>query len=256
MREKNDTSRWCCLGSSTIARSNASEKMSRTTRTERSASWKTSEGADALLDALVQDLVELEQVQQLALEVGALGAVRRGADDRAGALEVELGGLLAQALALLVVEPAGDADALAVGGEDHVAPGDREVHREPGALRLQRVLDDLHDDLLPGLEHLGDLPAVAALAATAARRLDAGEHDLVDVQEPVLLEADVDEGGLEAGEDVVDAALVDVADDRAGAAALEVELGDVVAGSGVGGLTPAARGARAGLAGRDGADRL
>ena len=68
-----------------------------------------------LLDALLQDVVELEQVLQLALEVGALGALRGGADDRAGALEVELGGLLAQAVALTVVEPAGDADALAVG---------------------------------------------------------------------------------------------------------------------------------------------
>ena len=45
MREKNDTSRWCCLGSSTTARSNEEEKMSRTTRTDRSASWKTSAGA-------------------------------------------------------------------------------------------------------------------------------------------------------------------------------------------------------------------
>ena len=230
MREKNDSSRWCCLGSSTIARSNAAEKMSRTTRTDRSASWKTSAGAGRLLDALLEHLVELEQVQQLALEVGALGALGGGADDRAGALEVELGGLLAQPLALLVVEPARDADALAVRGVDHVAPGDREVHRQPRALGLQRVLDDLDDDLLAGLEHVGDLAAVAPGAAAAARRLDARQHDLVDVQEAVLLQADVDERGLEAGEDVVDPALVDVADDRAGAPPLQIELGDVVAG--------------------------
>ena len=42
------------------------------------------------------------------------------------------------------------------------------------------------------------------------------------------------------GEHVVDAALVDVADDRAGAAALEVELGDAVAGGGIGGPLAAA----------------
>ena len=66
-----------------------------------------------LLDALLEHLVELEQVLQLALEVRARGAVRRGADDRAAAAQVELLGLLAQALALLVVEPARDADALA-----------------------------------------------------------------------------------------------------------------------------------------------
>ena len=57
-------------------------------------------------------------------------------------------------------------------------------------------------------------------------RLAVGRDDLVDVQEAVLLEADVDERGLHAGEHVVDAALVDVADDRAAAAALDVELGD------------------------------
>ena len=66
-------------------------------------------------------------------------------------------------------------------------------------------------------------------AAAAPGLLDAGEHDLVDVQEAVLVEADVDERRLHAGQHVVDAALVDVADDRAPAAALEVDLGDAVA---------------------------
>jgi len=50
------------------------------------------------------------------------------------------------------------------------------------------------------------------------------------VQEAVLLQPDVDERGFEAGEDVVDLALVDVADDRATAASLDVELSDAVAG--------------------------
>ena len=80
-------------------------------------------------------------------------------------------------------------------------------------------------------------------AASAAADLDAGEHDLVDVQKAVLLEADVDEGGLEAGQDVVDLALVDVADDRAPAAALDVELSYPVAGSR---FAAGALGARAG----------
>ena len=201
-----------------------------------------------LRDALLEHLVQLEQVQQLALEVGALGALGGGADDRARALEVELGRLLAQPVALLVVEPPGDPDALAERRQHHVAAGDRQVHRQAGALRLQRVLDDLDDDLLARLEHVGDLPAVpAATAAPAARCLDAGQHDLVDVEKPVLLQSDVDERRLEPGEHVVDAALVDVADDRAGAAALEIQLGDVVAGRRVGGLTPAPGRRRPGL---------
>ena len=172
--------------------------------------------------------MQLVQVLQLALEVRALGAVRGGAHDRAAAAEVELGGLAAQALALFVLEAPRDADALAGRRVDHVAPGDRQLHRQARALGLQRVLDDLHDDLLAGLQQVGDL-APAAAAAAALRRLDAGQHDLVDVQEAVLLEADVDERGLQAGQDVVDLALVDVADDRARAAALEVELSDAVA---------------------------
>ena len=45
VREKNDTSRWCCCSSSTIAFSKSALKMSRTTRTDRSASWKTIAGA-------------------------------------------------------------------------------------------------------------------------------------------------------------------------------------------------------------------
>ena len=170
-----------------------------------------------------------------------LAALGGGADDRAGTLEVELGGLLAQSLALLLVEPPGHADALAVGRVDHVAAGDREVHRQARALGLQGVLDDLDDDLLAGLEQIGDVATVARAAAAAARRLDARQHDLVDVQEAVLLQADVDERRLQPGEDVVDPALVDVADDRAVAPALQIQLGDsIVAGRR---LTTPARGA-------------
>ena len=122
-----------------------------------------------LLDALLQHLVELEQVCELALEVPAGGAVGRGADDRPAAAEVELLGLRAQSRALRVLEPARDADALAGRRVDHVAAGDRQLHREPRALGLERVLDDLDDDLLPRLEQLGD--ARAGLLAAAALHL-------------------------------------------------------------------------------------
>ena len=174
--------------------------------------------------------MELEEVLQLALEVLARRAVGGRADDRAAAAQVEALGLAAQALALLVVEAPRDADALAGRRVDHVAPGDRELHAQPRALALQRVLDDLHDDLLAGLDELGDLRAALLAAAAAAADVDARDDDLVDVQEAVLVEADVDERRLEAGQHVVDLALVDVADDRARAAPLEVQLGDPVAG--------------------------
>ena len=66
----------------------------------------------------------------------------------------------------------------------------------------------------------------ASAAAAPPRDLDPGEHDVVRVEEAVLVEADVHERGLEAGQDVVDLALVDVSDDRAVALALYVELGN------------------------------
>jgi hypothetical protein len=122
---------------------------------------------------------------------------------------------------------------------DHVAPGDGDLHREPRALGLERVLDDLDDDLLPWLQQVGDARP-AGRAAAAADLLDARQHDLVDVQEAVLVEADVDEGGLEPGQDVVDLALVDVADDRPASATLEIDLGDAVARGDLGLLLTAA----------------
>ena len=74
--------------------------------------------------------------------------------------------------------------------------------------------------VLAAADQVLDALAVVALA------LELGRDDLVDVEEAVLLEADVDERGLHAGQHVVDDALVDVAGDRAAVGALEVDLGD------------------------------
>ena len=58
--------------------------------------------------------------------------------------------------------------------------------------------------------------------------LELRADDLVDVEEAVLLEADLDERRLHPWEDVVDDALVDVAGDRAATRPLEVHLGHAV----------------------------
>ena len=58
--------------------------------------------------------------------------------------------------------------------------------------------------------------------------LELGADDLVDVEEAVLLEADLDERRLHPGQDVVDDAEVDVPGDRAALGPLEVDLGDAV----------------------------
>jgi hypothetical protein len=47
------------------------------------------------------------------------------------------------------------------------------------------------------------------------------------VEKAVLVEADIDERGLEAGQDVVDLALVDVSDYRAASSPLYVQLGNM-----------------------------
>src|SRR5262249_43756290 len=96
-----------------------------------------------------------------------------------------------------------------------------------GALGPDRILGRLHDDLLSGLQQVGDLwPAAAPAAPPAPGRLAVGRDDLVDVQEAVLLEPDVDERRLHARKHVVHAALVDVAGDRAPPAPFYVKLGD------------------------------
>ena len=229
MRVKKETRRWCCFSSSTSARSKSAEKMSRTTRTERSASWNTMAGATVSSTRLWSTSLSLNRYCSSRSKSCARGALRRGADDRAAARRSSSLASRRRRARSLSSRRLETPDALARRGVDHVAPGDGQLHREAGALRLQRVLDDLHDDLLAGLEEVGDLLA-ALLAPAAPRRLDARQHDLVDVEEAVLVEADVDERGLQPGQDVVDLALVDVPDDGAVAPSLEVQLGDPEAG--------------------------
>jgi hypothetical protein len=181
-----------------------------------------------VLAALLEHVVELVQVLDLALEVLARCALSRGANDHPALAEVDLLRGSAQTVALLVLEPARDADALSLRHVHEVAPRDRELHRQARALGLQRVLDRLDQDLLAGLQELRDALALAAAAAAtpSARDLNAGEDNVIRVEEAVLVEADVHERGLEAGQDVVDLALVDVSNDRPAALALDVELGN------------------------------
>ena len=115
-----------------------------------------------LRDARLEHLVELEEVQQLALEVVARRAVRGGAHDRAAAAQLEpLASPCAGARAPCRRGDARRRSPSPVGRVDHVATGDRQLHREARALGLERVLDDLHDDLLPGLEQRADVLVVS-----------------------------------------------------------------------------------------------
>src|SRR5215216_7200961 len=170
-----------------------------------------------VLDRLPEALEEVD----VALDVLRGDALRRGADDQAALLRGDLLEDVAEARALLVRQAPGDTGALSARDVDDEAAGQRDVSREPRALRLHRVLDGLDEELLAAAEQVLDLPAMPAA-------LELRRDDLVDVEEAVLLEADLDERGLHPGEDVVDGALVDVARDRAALGALEVDLGGSV----------------------------
>src|SRR5439155_12694210 len=81
-----------------------------------------------------------------------------------------------------------------------------------------RILHRLDENLLAPAYEVGDLPVAAAT-------LELRRDDLVDVEEPVLLESDLDERGLHPRQDVLDAPLVDVPGDRSPPRALEIHLG-------------------------------
>src|SRR5439155_65979 len=174
-----------------------------------------------LVRAGLNRLPEPLQEDEVALDVLLGRAFRGRADDHAAFLDVQLLEDVLQALALVVVEAARDAEALALRDEDDEAAGQRDLCREPRALRLHRILDRLHEDRLALADQVLDLAAVVL-------SLELGDDDLVHVEEAVLLEADLDERGLHSRQDVVDLAEVDVAGDRPALGPLEVDLGDLV----------------------------
>ena len=198
----------------------------------------------ALLADLGPDRVERVEV---ADDVFLRPAGGGGADDDAAGEAVRLAELAddaAQARALLArLDLARDADVIHRRHEHEEAAGHRDVRREAGALGAERLLDDLDEDLLAFLEQVLDLglrPALAVALLGAAllggvlvallellellERVD----DVGDVEEAVALEAEVDEGGLHAGQHLRDPALVDVADDAARALAFDEDFGDEI----------------------------
>ena len=158
---------------------------------------------------------QVSQEPQVALQVilGRTGGCR--AHDDAHVLGLELAGGVSQPVALAVGKPAADARALAVGRQHQEAAGQRQLHGYPCALRAHRILDHLHQHLLSRLQEILN-PALAPFLGVEPR-----EHHVVLVQKTVLGKADVDERGLHPRQHVVHLAEIDVADQRALAAALD-----------------------------------
>ena len=195
---------------------------------------------------LLPDAVEVVEVAQ---DVGFGASAGRGADDDAAAEAVLFAELLddaAQAVALVArLDLAGDADVVDGRHEDEKPARQRRMRRQTRALGAQRLLGDLDDDFLAFLQELFDFrlgPVFAVPPPRAARRpllvlrrrrvepvelLDRVD-DVRDVEEPVALEADVNERALHAGQHFRHPALVEIGDDSAMPLALDENLGDEI----------------------------
>ena len=118
------------------------------------------------LDRLPEPLQE----DEVALDVLGRGALGGGAHDDAAFLHVEALDDVLQPRALGVLEPARDAEPFAVRHVDEEAARQRDLRRQPGALRLHRILDRLDEQLLAARDQVLDLLAVAACPRARARR--------------------------------------------------------------------------------------
>jgi len=162
--------------------------------------------------ALAHLLPQALQKGQVAFERG-LGLAQRGGahDDAQALLELEPGDGLFKPLALvLVLDLARDAPLLPARGEHEIAARQGQVGGEKGPLVAGRPLDHLDEEFLILFERLLDGRKFGATLAGVDDLVVFGVH-LVDLQKAVALGAVVDEGGLQGGIDVVDAALVDIA---------------------------------------------
>src|SRR5829696_3650037 len=154
---------------------------------------------------------------QVGPEVVGAGALGGGADDQAEALGPDLLEDVAQARPLGLGQAAGDAEGVVLGLQDQVAAGQGDLGGQARPLGPDRVLGDLDEHGLAGLEDLLDSGGLAVQVLLVV-------VDLAGVQDRVAAAADVDEGGLHAGQDVLDPAQVDVADHGAAGLAGHVVL--------------------------------
>ena len=159
-------------------------------------------GGDLRLDALPLR----RQPRDVAFELVFGGSLGGRTHDHAGALGDQPLEDVAETLALDVGELAADAGRVAVRHVDEVPAGQRDVARQPSALVADRVLGDLHEHRVAGLQRVLD---------RAGPALEPGHVpvDLAGVKHGVAAAADVDERGFHARQDVLHLAEVDVADE-------------------------------------------
>jgi len=114
----------------------------------------------------------------------------------------------------VAVDAARDTHIVNGGHEDQEAAGKRAVRGHPGSLGPDGLLDDLDHYLLTGFEDVLDGELAVAVAVVDLDLVVTllvhvlGREGIGHVEEGVLLEPDVDKGGLHPGKDVLHLALV------------------------------------------------
>src|SRR5579872_690826 len=209
----------------------------------------------SFLDASNDHLPQPEQVVEIALQVflRALDAGR--ADDEPQPLRrpKRFQGRAQLTARRFVGDLAADADALQARHQHQISAGNADIGRERGAFGADALFDHLHQHFAAALEDFLDrrlvanaafveplFPALRAVvlffvvvfvarpgergASGAGQMLVILIFDVADMQKPVAAHAEVDERRLDAGLDVDDAALIDVAHEVFEAVALDVQL--------------------------------
>ena len=160
----------------------------------------------------LNDVPLLQQGRDVTLELLGRDALGGRPHDHAVPGGLHLVDDAAQPAPLVVTQALGDAEGARVGHQDGEAPGQRHLLGQAGTLGPDGVLGDLAQDGLAGLEDVLD-PGL--LGGPALDVLPVVAH-VAPVEDGVLGDADVDEGGLHAGQDVLHPAPVDVAVDLVG----------------------------------------
>ncbi len=199
-------------------------------------------GRNLLGVALLDCGPDRREVADIGLEVGFAHTVTRCANDESEILGTQAFDDFTQAPPLSVrTDTAAHTHSARPGGQHEMAAGDRQARGDASPFRSDRLLGDLDDDLLTlaqdGVDPRGGRSASPATGVSPAStraglalglaRFENALEVVSDVQEGGLVEADVDKGGLHAGEHAAHLSLHDVPDDALVSLAFDVEFGEL-----------------------------
>ena len=160
-------------------------------------------GSPAVLRFLTDLVPDLAQTGDIGSQLLGAGMEGGGPHDHAVSLGTHLVDHFSESGPVVVRQPAADPDAVRVGHQDEVAPGERRHPGQSGPLGTHRILRHLDQDVIALLEDVLD-PAVGPTVA-----LPIG-GDVRCIENAVLGGAEVEECRLHTGEDVANLGQVDV----------------------------------------------